>query len=523
MLKLMIVDDEKRTRTGLRACIPWEDCGIGEIREADDGSTALDIALTFEPDIILSDIRMPTMTGIELSRHVQARLPRCKFIFISGYSDKEYLKAAIQLKAVSYIDKPIHVPELEECVRAVVDTCYQENEKLRIEAEASAKLKSSVELLQSDLAVHLAERTFDSESFRKLLAVSNAALPLNEKYVSVLFWTSPATRDLLGDVIRETFEEASFAYIAGQRDDRHHVAHIRLTPAIDRMAISRVTEQIARVCDRFSHFEGIDSCRAGIGVIADGLANVRGSYLTAQSALQKALFLGIGHVAARGEKYVPALQPHENWEDPFASTLIRYDESVYGIIEKMGKEIRKEPNASIDETRTLIYKLLLLIYREASHLFLGRFLEGRKEEALWQKVSAAPTLHALLAFLEAEAREFYAVKREAGTKSRIVHETIRYIQRHYQNGSLTIGDIATALSLTPAYLSLLFKRDTGRTINDYCNEYRIEQAKKLLADRQTKLIEVASATGYNDSKYFAKTFKRITGITPSDYRESFFK
>lgn len=523
MLKLMIVDDEKRTRAGLRACIPWEECGIGEIREADDGSVALEIALTFEPDIILSDVRMPTMTGIELSRLVQEKLPRCKFIFISGYSDKEYLKAAIKLKAVSYIEKPIHVPELEECVRAVVETCFQENEKLRGEAEATAKLQSSVELLQSDLAVQLSERAFDPEGFARLLAVSGAKLPFDDKYVSVLFQAPPEYRECLDAAVREAYEAARLASIAGRRDDRHLVTLVRLTSPADRQAIRQAVLRAVRVCEERIGPQAADPIAAGIGFVAEGLANARGSAVSAQLALEKARFLGIGLVSSQDDKPAASSpEPRESWEEPFAEAIARSDESVFRLIEKLGRELRTQ-GVSADAARTLIYKLLLRLTREAGTLFLGRFLEQRKEEQLWRRATGAGTLRELTALLEAETRELYAAMRDAGTKSRIVHETIRYIQQHYSNGDLTIGDIAHALGLTPAYLSMLFKRDTGRTINDYCNEYRIEQAKKLLADRQTKLIEVASATGYNDAKYFAKSFKRMTGITPSEYRESFYK
>lgn len=522
MLKLMIVDDEKRTRAGLRACIPWEECGIGEIREADDGSVALEIALTFEPDIILSDVRMPTMTGIELSRLVQEKLPRCKFIFISGYSDKEYLKAAIKLKAVSYIEKPIHVPELEECVRAVVETCFQENEKLRGEAEAAAKLQSSVELLQSDLAVQLAERAFDPDGFARLLAVSDVKLPFDDKYVSVLFQAPPECRERLDTAVREAYEVARLSSIAGRRDDRHLVTLVRLTPLADRQAIRQAALRAVRACEERIGPQAADTIAAGIGFVAEGLANVRGSALSAQLALEKARFLGTGLVSAQDDKPAASSEPLESWEEPFAEAIARSDESVFRLIEKLGRELRTQ-GVSADAARTLIYKLLLRLTREAGNLFLGRFLEDRKEEQLWRRASGAETLREMTALLDAETRELYAAMRDAGTKSRIVHETIRYIQQHYSNGDLTIGDIAHALGLTPAYLSMLFKRDTGRTINDYCNEYRIEQAKKLLADRQTKLLEVAAATGYNDAKYFAKSFKRMTGITPSEYRESFYK
>ena len=119
-MKLLIVDDEKLTRDGLMNSIDWKQLGIEAVAQADDGLNGYKLALSFQPDIILSDVRMPRMTGIEMAERLQAQKPDVSIIFMSGYSDKEYLKAAIKLKAVSYVEKPIDLDEIREAVR---DAC----------------------------------------------------------------------------------------------------------------------------------------------------------------------------------------------------------------------------------------------------------------------------------------------------------------------------------------------------------------------------------------------------------------
>lgn len=129
MIKLLIVDDEKRTRGGLVKCIPWEAMGIDVIEEAEDGVIALEVASRLQPDIVLCDIRMPRMNGIEFATLLREKLEECKIIFISGYSDKEYLKSAIKLKAVSYLEKPINIGELKAVMQNTIATVLEEREK----------------------------------------------------------------------------------------------------------------------------------------------------------------------------------------------------------------------------------------------------------------------------------------------------------------------------------------------------------------------------------------------------------
>ena len=127
-MKLLIVDDEELTRTGVISSIDWDSLGIDEVLQADDGINGLETARIHRPEIILCDVRMPRMSGITMLEQIETFLPDSIPIFMSGYSDKEYLKAAIRLKAVSYIEKPLNPSEIQE---AVLEACEQYRQKLR--------------------------------------------------------------------------------------------------------------------------------------------------------------------------------------------------------------------------------------------------------------------------------------------------------------------------------------------------------------------------------------------------------
>ena len=118
---VLVVDDEKMPREILRNYVPWETLQVGRVEEAEDGAQALEMARLHRPDIVISDVKMPRMNGLELASAVREMYPDCQFIFLSGYTDKEYLKGAIKLRAASYVEKPIDLEELITVVREVTE------------------------------------------------------------------------------------------------------------------------------------------------------------------------------------------------------------------------------------------------------------------------------------------------------------------------------------------------------------------------------------------------------------------
>mgnify|MGYP006069232601 FL=1 len=131
VMKLLIADDEILTRTGLTTSIVWSDLGIDEVYEASDGVEGLEMAKKYQPDIVLSDVRMPRMNGIDMLYKIREIAPDTSFIFMSGYSDKEYLKAAIKLQAVSYVEKPLDLGEISQAVRTAAERHLQVIESRR--------------------------------------------------------------------------------------------------------------------------------------------------------------------------------------------------------------------------------------------------------------------------------------------------------------------------------------------------------------------------------------------------------
>lgn len=144
-MKVLMVDDEELTREGLRMSIPWESLGISQIFMAEDGEEGLRMALELKPDIILADVRMPRMDGITMAFEIRKTLRQCRFIFISGYCDKEYLKSAIQLSAVNYIEKPIEPSEVVDALKKSILQLEEEKRRQAMEEEYRAHFSGVLE------------------------------------------------------------------------------------------------------------------------------------------------------------------------------------------------------------------------------------------------------------------------------------------------------------------------------------------------------------------------------------------
>lgn len=144
-MRVLMVEDEELTREGIYRCIPWESLGIREVHMAEDGEEGLRMALELEPDIIMADVRMPRMDGITMAFEIRRKLKGCRFIFISGYCDKEYLKSAIQLSAVNYIEKPIEPSEIVEALKKSILQVEEERRRVSMEQEYKAHFRGVLE------------------------------------------------------------------------------------------------------------------------------------------------------------------------------------------------------------------------------------------------------------------------------------------------------------------------------------------------------------------------------------------
>lgn len=227
MLKVIIVDDESLTRQGLVQFVDWNKHGFEVFGEAQDGYSGLELAKQVHPDLAICDIRMPHMDGIEFAKNLQKIVPECRVIFLSGYSDKEYLKSAIKLNAVDYLEKPLNMQELYQRLDAVKKDYDSVVDRMNKENKIKVKLQQNNQfLLDSIIEKLLEEQSCDRDSLKTLLKHMNIDFPLHGIYRIVVIKNAPQRiSNIILNTLKQSKKRDEMMMIIGRRVNEIIVIH----------------------------------------------------------------------------------------------------------------------------------------------------------------------------------------------------------------------------------------------------------------------------------------------------------
>lgn len=525
VIKLLIVDDETLTRNGLKNSIDWISLGIDEVYLAGDGLDGLRSASAHHPDIILSDVRMPRMTGIEMMTRVKETSPDTVFIFMSGYSDKEYLKAAIRLQAVSYVEKPLDIDEVSGTVREAVERCL-----------AIRRNRNAENLSDNVQAGHLAIRlTLPYHSTKE--SVQDLSQAYCRKYGSADLFHAAFTILLKCDGRSEPAPDF-IEGITADFHDRIRPIHMHVISAEKKTDLfvfqvfrkeSFSSPTIQAVLENLKGLIPSDhDFFIAAGPVVSGIQKLYDSYSGAVVLLQQCFFRDPGTVLDAGDQ--PSMQDSALFADSGSVSALAgslrdairsSDRTAAGqICEKLYDEIYGSTSLLERSIQTLYYQIILFIDQQRKRRQLpGAGTSDAAEEAL-DRIAGCfsfPELHRLLT--DTVSRYFSDLENYVPENSS-VYLIKNYISKHYADPALSTKEISEYARLSASYACTVFKNETGQTLNQFLTEFRLERAKELLSDPRNNISDVASLVGYNDSNYFGKAFKKYAGVSPSDYRES---
>ncbi|NLV35537.1 MAG: response regulator [Clostridiaceae bacterium] len=526
MLKVIIADDEITTRESLKEYVRWDAFGIDDVRTAKDGLDALRLAEQTSPDILITDVRMPKMDGIVLATRIRELYPDCRIIFISGYSDKEYLKSAIHLKAVSYIEKPIDLEEVESVVGRAVDA-WREDERRRTDAE---QLKSSVtqsrpyirqeivlDLIKGNTDKKALIRKFDDSFLTTTQAGSVAAgsVKLNWKPDVDVKQQSDLRHGILELFCDgELFDQS--AIIAGITPE-DNVALIFSNPAVKSLGSSDLPRTILERLNDLS--KGYFSASIGIGPRVIGIADVAESYSLALSAQNMQFYSGSNRIYYYNSYDERRYIPKKNLFSDFQSLLKKDNmEGALELVRKLTQNVRRTADQQIDHIKNIYFNLLLLIFEAARDRNLIDPVDEAEKTYIWQEINNIQSLEECSEYIASNLSAVFSKFDNTDSVSRKIYEISKYIKENYSDKNLSIQMIADNVHFSQTYLCSFYKKSTGSTLNEYITQVRIEKAKELLQDGSIKLYEVAVSIGFTDPNYFSTLFKKIVGCSPSEYR-----
>lgn len=520
-MKLLLVEDERLTREGILKAIHWDALGIGEVREAVDGLDALEVAAHYEPDIVLTDVRMPRMDGVESAFQLRRMYPHCKIIFLSGYADKSYLKAAISLQAVSYVEKPVEIEEVEEALRQAVALSLEEKRQSELDAAAKETIHRSSSYIQQEAALELLRKGHDEQSILHRLELSGffASPDAGAACLVLKLNDSSVPKELLQELAESILAPYGLNCLAARKDDHHMIIHLIAgdSAALPPDVVRSVCRRIAAALKERSVVHSIAA-----GPVVAGLPRLYESYMGAVMLLQMSFFLGPYSVMLPEEAPKPSYEEEPLLEKRLHQLLAEgHFSEAQKLIEEVTQAVRRCPGTLVVSVKELYYRLVLEMEQIAKRHQLPLFPDDSTDNRLWELVSRCQYLDEVQELLLRTLSRLKDALNERGGATTVA-KIMRYIHLHYADDDLSVMRISGEMQMTASHLIAIFKETTGTTVKQYLMEYRVNRAKELLADNpKLKVFDIASQVGYKDGENFAKMFRKFVGMTPSEYRERY--
>lgn len=516
-MKLLIVDDEQLTKEGLMSSVNWRSLGIFDIFLADDGINGLETAKKEKPQIILSDVRMPRMDGIAMAEKIKLILPDACIIFMSGYSDKEYLKAAIKLKAINYVEKPLDPLEIEEAVLEAIEENKQLNRTKQSETLLSLERSSRLALL-------LTYPSQDVEGIDDLL--HDFQYPPS----SILYFTTLIVKltdnfnENMGNSINTIHKQLdSFLQkyhlqsIHVSKHEQHIVYHIFGTVKPSPEIILKCSEYLKSLYSEIGTFFIV------VGNTVNDIHKVYHSYSQAVILLQSSFFYDYNSILTDENSTTLSTSVFTDPSSAFAEALSdKNKDEAAGILNHIFNYFKNNRSYLPNQVRDIYYKLFMIVQNSCRSQQVTAGTEAQIESIL-EYIEKFQTLAELHKSLLSKIDDYFEALNNQVSENSTIFMIKEFIQKNFMNDTLSVKDISEHVYLSTSYVCTLFKTETQQTLNQYITDYRMEKAKQLLSDPRYKITDISSKVGYSDGNYFSKSFKKIVGLSPSEYREKVLK
>lgn len=526
MYKVMIIDDDITIRERLKCIIDWEGLPLELVGEAGDSETAMELYLLHRPKIIISDINIPVISGLELAEIMRREDPDLQFIIITGYSDFEWAKQSVRLGAVDLLSKPVFPEALNHSLQKVVDGFRLKQEK-----------QSSVDFLQNLVNDNLpqVQETFMMNLLTKVpgdaMDAENQMDQLHiccpgPYYAVVLLALQSCPEDMNQDValllMRDTVTAAMLE--AGFEPLVYLDTHSRLNCILsttDAEPDNPIEEVVTRVQEKLRFATRI-SLMSGIGPTVDSIVRLyesRGGALTAMN-----------YQCILGDSSVMHFKNMEKMDIVFHSP-----EEIHDYLLKLFRENELERLASAIENHVVVLATYGAKYSKRIRDFLFEYVQNITGEALRLGLSVErfdnylPTMMQLM-----KADSMGAVEevlrlteqilgcingRKNGESHHLMKMAKKYIAENLGEADLCLETVSDYIGLSRIYFCKLFHQIEGVSFNTYLKQERIEKAKHLLLTTNMKVFEVSDAVGFSQAKYFGYVFKQTVGQTPVEFQK----
>ncbi|AOT70617.1 response regulator transcription factor [Geosporobacter ferrireducens] len=534
MIRVIIADDEARICKLIMKLIDWDQIGMLIIGTASNGIEALELIEKENPDIVITDIRMPGYDGLEMIEKAKKINNELEFIIISGYGEFEYAKKAIAFGVKEYLLKPINKDDLHKALIKAGECVKKKKGQIRLEKEYESILKNDVNKIREAFLNKLIR--FNPESFNEYtLSEVNENYHFNfrEGFFNIAALKIDHTKGYsnnIKNIVNETIDmvKSKLQNITYETDIIYNKSSLYILINYGQNEKKQIETAFLKILAWFHQkifiAEKLEITIA-LGEEVRDLRDITGSFKTAELLIEDRILKGTGKIIEMDGQRTNQTEIEDifyNFSKKFikAVELLDVDEVKKTIFhfkkDIRGKRIRgAELKKLIHETGNVYY-----ITMKSNHIKVDS--TPGDDQSLKNIIDNCSSIDCLFGELVEHITASLTVI--AGEKYhnnlKQIKQARKYIEENYMK-NITLEDLGAHIGFNPSYFSSLFKKETGTSFIEYLSKIRIEKAKDLLRESDLRIQDVCLMVGYNDAKYFTKSFIKHTGLKPNEYRKIF--
>lgn len=539
MYRILLVDDEILVRDAIKENIDWNGIGCELVGDCQNGQEAAEFVKQHPVDIVLTDICMPYMDGMELSHFLHDNYPDIVIVIFSGFGEFEYAKKAIQYNVSEYLLKPITAMELTNVINNMkekVDQRQKEKKKIENLTKASENYRKNAGIIRSKAIEALVTCSRDvNESLEQL---KNLGIQLKASNYRVAVFDIDLFSDMYQVDVEKRQESALMAFVllnvSEEIVSREH-AGIAYQEGNNQVAVlfqgNRTKDFAAKIrgiCreiqQKVKEVLGID-VSMGIGCWVKTPGDLLLSHDMAKKAVQYRYLLG-GCLLLDMEEHKTenGISLYETLEQLTDALKTGKKESMELCLARMEEEIK---GAFVDKSRACMYlqQIVRAIGNACETVLADQQEMTKKREGLLQSVTEQKTFQQAIGLVKEYAEQVFeelsSMNSSSGQRQALL--ALDYIQNNYMDSELSLNGICSYLSISTSHFSTIFKEVTGETFMEVLIRTRMQKAKELLANTTLKNYEIAEKVGFSDPHYFGISFKKMTGKTPTEYAREYRK
>ncbi|WP_304942446.1 response regulator [Vallitalea guaymasensis] len=514
MYKIMIVDDEPIEREAFALVIKNNITDLILAGKASNGFEAIELSTKIKPDIIVMDIKMPGLTGLDAIKEIKKKLPFVKFLILSSYNEFEYAQQALKLGAEDFIVKPAKINVLVDSIKNIINKLDNEHDKRNVNTVLQNRVEAIKPIVENDTVYTIISGCNDKE-LNKLLGFFE--VNLSSGFCMAVI--GKTISEIMVNRIRKSLLSIGIKSIG---------AHINsmiiffIPCSDDENEKEKYINEVAMYVKNTMDCSDMRKLVIGTGNVHYTSEGLKESYIEAVEALRTAETLDKDyiHYDSIDKSIVTTKIDINDWSIKFYDNICKGNvKSTIKMVDTFLGELSSTYQSNETSIKDKVYKLMVLLDKNLTDI-IGNKEVSYELTSILEEITELSHAKELRYWMIIRIQN-YIVKindtKNVTSSKTIVLEAIEFINNNYAE-NITLDYVAEKLKISPYYLSKILKKHTNKNYTDIVAETRINKAKEMLSNSQYNIKEITYKTGFNTQNYFSKIFRKIVGITPTEYK-----